>query len=150
MLSAACHGNRALRGRPCVLPRRAAHNAPEGLAEGAPGLVAERLRDSGEAVRGVLQPVAGQHHAPAGQILHSSAKHRANALRPAGILLNLPCERFVPAFPNSKCSEQSEEENDNGNHRWLDAERKNAGRHLRLQVDIDCHAHLNNEDRTRD
>ena len=55
-----------------------------------------------------------------------------------------------PFFPNSKRSEQSEEENDSGNHRWLDTERKNVGGHLGLQVDIDCHAHLCNDDRTRD
>jgi hypothetical protein len=61
---------RTRRGRPGVLPWRAAHNATEGLAEGTLRLVAERLRDGEEAFRGVLQAVGSQKHAPAGEVLH--------------------------------------------------------------------------------
>lgn len=53
-------------------------------------------------------------------------------------------------LPDIKSSEQSEEENGTGNHRRLDAERKNAGGHCRLQMDIDGHAHLAEEEQAGD
>jgi hypothetical protein len=56
----------------------------------------------------------------------------------------------VQLLPDIKSSEQSEEQNDTGNHRWLDAERKNAGGHCRLQLDIDGYAHLAEEEQARD
>jgi hypothetical protein len=52
-----------------------------------------------------------------------------------------------PLLPNSNGSEHGEEENETGNHRWLDTERKNVSRHLRLEVDVDGCAHLNNKHR---
>lgn len=53
-------------------------------------------------------------------------------------------------LPHIKSSEQSEQENDTGNHRRLDAERKNTGGHCRLQLDIDGYAHLTEEKQARD
>ena len=52
--------------------------------------------------------------------------------------------------PKSKSSEEVEKENDAGNHGCLNTKRKNAGRHAGLQVDIDCHGHLRDEEQTRD
>jgi hypothetical protein len=46
---AVLYRNGGQRGRPGVLPWRAAHHAAEGFTEGAFGLVAERLRDDGAA-----------------------------------------------------------------------------------------------------
>src|SRR5271165_886288 len=89
-------------------------------------------------------------HAPRGcgnGELHRSHVSWVRTLLLSRHIASLLCS---PLLPNSKSSEQSEEENDKRNHRWLDTERKNASRHLRLQVDIDCHAHLSKEDRTRD
>ena len=63
------HSN-SVRCDPGVLPWRAAHDAAEGLTEGALGLVAERLRDGREAVSRALQAVGGQQHSPAGEVLH--------------------------------------------------------------------------------
>jgi hypothetical protein len=62
--------HRTRRARPGVLSWRAAHNPAEGLAEGTLGLIAERLRDGGEAFRGIIQAVGSQKHAPAGEIRH--------------------------------------------------------------------------------
>jgi hypothetical protein len=61
--------------------------------------------------------------------------------------LNLLCSHLLPS---TKSSEQVKEKNSYGDHGRLDTERKNAGGHSGLQVDIDCHDHLSKEDEATD
>ena len=57
-------------GQPGVLPWRVAHNAMEGLTEGALGFVARRLRDGARPSPEFFRRSAARKHAPARKVFH--------------------------------------------------------------------------------
>jgi hypothetical protein len=62
-------------------------------------------------------------------------------------VLNLLCSHLLPGI---KSSEQAKKENNPRDQGHLDTQRKNAGGHSWLQVDIDGHGHLGREDEATD
>jgi len=59
-----------------ILPWRTARHPLEGGAEGAFGFVAERAGDDGNGIAGVHEPVPGQPHLPARQVVHRGRPDR--------------------------------------------------------------------------
>jgi len=86
-------------GQPGVLPWRVAHNATEGLTEGALGFVARRLRDGARPSPEFFRRSAARKHAPARKVFHRRGTNDL-AKRSA------KTERDIPTRSANKCSVQ--------------------------------------------